>query len=150
MAFRRFTEGVDILVTAEGLIKIHASLSGLGYLPPFEKSKNLRDTIHGVRIEFLVAGQYPGDGKEKPVSFPDPSDVHFEVDGVCFLALPTLIELKLASGMTNAGRLKDLADVQEVIKTLDLPANFSEQLDPYVREKFGELWKGINENPGEI
>jgi hypothetical protein len=30
--------------------------------------------------------------------------------------LPTLIELKLASGMTNAGRLKDLADVQELIK----------------------------------
>jgi hypothetical protein len=50
------------------------------------------------------------------------------------------VELKLASGMTNAGRLKDLADVMELIKVLNLPADFSEQLHPYVRPKFQELW----------
>src|SRR5438876_9290486 len=42
--FRRFTEDVDILVTPEGLKKIHAQLEGLGYLPPFSGSKHLRDT----------------------------------------------------------------------------------------------------------
>ena len=36
------------------------------------------------------------------------------------LSLPKLIELKLASGMTAPGRLKDLADVQELIWTLEL------------------------------
>jgi len=54
--------------------------------------------------------------------------------------LPTLVELKLASGMTGAGRLKDLADVQELIKLLNLPADFGESLNPYVRDKFAELW----------
>src|SRR5436190_10889303 len=61
--YRRFTEDVDILVTPDQLQEIHRQLEGRGYLPPFEGSKNLRDTEYGVRIEFLVTGDYPGDGK---------------------------------------------------------------------------------------
>lgn len=68
--FRRFTEGVDLLVTDEGLMQIHRELEGAGYRPPFQGSKDLRDTESGVRIEFLVTGQFPGDGKPKPVAFP--------------------------------------------------------------------------------
>jgi hypothetical protein len=49
--------------------------------------------------------------------------------------------MKLASGMTAADRLKDLGDVLELIKVLSLPADFAEQLDPYVQAKFSELWK---------
>src|SRR5947207_2800877 len=63
--FRRFTEDVDILVTREGLDEIHRRFEGLGYVPPFAGSKQLRDTESGVRIEFLVTGAYPGDGKPK-------------------------------------------------------------------------------------
>ena len=70
--YRRFTEDVDLLVTREGLKEIHRKLEGLGYLPPFQGSKNLRDTEHGVKIEFLVTGEFPGDGKPKPVAFPAP------------------------------------------------------------------------------
>ena len=66
--YRRFTEDVDLLVTAEGLTKIHKELAGRGYVKLFEKSKNLRDAVTGVRIDFLVAGQYPGDGKPGPVA----------------------------------------------------------------------------------
>src|SRR6185437_12999138 len=101
--FRRFTEDVDILVTREGLRTIHDRLEGLGYVPPFTGSKNLRDTERGVRIEFLVAGEYPGDGKPKPVAFPDPAGAGVEIDGIRYLRLPTLVELKIASGMTNPG-----------------------------------------------
>src|SRR5881397_2212794 len=53
--FRRFTEDVDLLVTAEGLARIHKELEGLGYVPPFKGSKQLRDTDSKVRIEFLVS-----------------------------------------------------------------------------------------------
>src|SRR5437764_14363471 len=67
---RRFTEDVDILVTKDGLKQIHAQLDGLGYLPPHRMSKHLRDTDLGVRIEFLTTGEYPGDGKQKPDTFP--------------------------------------------------------------------------------
>ena len=61
---RRFTEDVDILVSKGDLRKIHDQLEGLGYLPPHRRSKHLRDTELGVRIEFLTSGEYPGDGKE--------------------------------------------------------------------------------------
>lgn len=143
--FRRFTEDIDILVTPEGLDLLHRKLEGQGYLPLFPGSKNLRDTDSGVRVEFLVTGDYPGDGKPKPVAFPDPRQASIERDGIRWLNLPALVELKLASGMTNPGRLKDLADVQELIRLLRLPADFVEQLQPFVREKYGELWRGAQE-----
>ncbi len=141
--YRRTTEDVDVLVTPEGLKTIHESLIGLGYRPAFEKSKHLRDTRTGVRIEFVISGQYPGDGKSKPVAFPDPLAGAVDIDGVRYASLPTLIQLKLASGMTSPGRLRDLADVQELIRVLKLPDTFAENLHPYVREKFAELAAGV-------
>lgn len=145
--FRRLTVDVDILVSRESLKTIHERLEGLGYVPPFAGSKNLRDTESGVRIEFLIAGEFPGDGKPKPVAFPDPLAVAVEIDGVKYLSLAALIDLKLASGMTNLGRLKDLGDVQELIKALSLPRAYSEQLNPYVQPKYLELWDGIQASP---
>jgi hypothetical protein len=138
--YRRFTEDVHIIVTREGLKEIHSALDGLGYLLPFARSKNLRDTETGVRIEVLVAGDYPGDDKPKPVAFPDPTSASERVRGVRFLTLPKLIELKLASGMTSPARLRDLSDVIELIRLRSLPESFADELDPYVRPKFLELW----------
>lgn len=144
----RFTVDVDILVTAEGLRAIHEQLNGLGYRPPFEGSKQFRDTETGVRIEFLVAGGYPGDGKPKPVRFREPDEVATIIDGVRYVALPAFIEMKLASGMTGGvSRLKDLADVVALIETLGLTEAFAERLDPYVRPKFLELVRGLAEGP---
>ncbi len=143
--YRRFTEVVDILVTRDGLNAIHKGLDGLGYVRPFEKSKNLRDAQSKVKIEFLVSGEYPGDGKPKPVRFPEPQNVAIECDGIQFLNLPVLIELKLASGMTGSDRLKDLADVQELIKHLNLPQDFQARLNESVREKYLELWVAKND-----
>jgi hypothetical protein len=146
--FRRFTEDVDVLVSREGLIAIHAHLDGLGYVPPFTGSKNLRDTEHGVRIEFLIAGEYPGDGKPKPVCFPQPDQAAVVIDGVRYLSLPTLVELKLASGMTGGiHRMKDFTDVIQLIEGRGLPADFADQLNPYVRDKYLELWQGIRDSP---
>ncbi|MCD4726507.1 MAG: nucleotidyltransferase family protein [Pirellulales bacterium] len=143
--YRRFTEDVDILVSRDGLQRIHQELEGLGYVPLFSGSKNLRDAESGVRIEFLVTGDYPGDGKPKPVAFPDPQQASVERNNVSYLSLPSLIELKLASGMTAADRLKDLADVQELIRILRLPREFAEQLSPFVREKYVELWRAVQD-----
>ncbi|MGC1275527.1 MAG: nucleotidyltransferase family protein [Planctomycetaceae bacterium] len=145
--YRRFTEDVDLLVTSEDLPRIHAELRGRGYLPPFEKSKQLRDTETKVRIEFLTSGGYPGDGKPKPVAFPDPRNASIEINGLKVLQLERLIELKLASGMSAPHRLRDLADVQELIRGADLPRETVERLDPSVRDKFFELWNAANQPP---
>jgi hypothetical protein len=140
---RRFTEDVDILVTRESLRLIHERLEGLGYVPPFAGSKNLQDVQSGVRIEFLITGGYPGDGKQKPVSFPDPAQASFESAGVKYINLEPLIELKLASGMTGAGRQKDLGDVVALIKELKLPPGFAERLNEYVRPTYSDLWQQV-------
>ncbi len=146
--FERFTQDVDILVSREGLRVIHERLDGLGYVPPFTGSKNLRDTEFGVRIEFLVAGDYPGDGKPKPVAFPEPDEAAVPIEGIRFLSLPKLVELKLASGMTGGiHRLKDLTDVVELIKVLSLSDRFADQLNPYVRDKYLELWQAVRDAP---
>ncbi len=139
--YRRFTEDVDILVTRAGLKVIHERLEGLGYLPPFKGSKNLRDTESGVRIEFLVTGDYPGDGKPKELAFPDPTIAATRIADMSILALPRLIELKLASGMTNPLRLQDIADVQKLIHELKLPEDLVDRLNPYVQDKYRELWR---------
>ena len=59
------------------------------------------------------------------------------------VTLEKLVELKLASGMTAPDRLKDLADVQELIKMRGLDGEFAEKLHPYVREKFLELLDAV-------
>ena len=138
--FRRFTEDVDFLVTADGLRLIHKHLDGLGYVRPFEKSKNLRDTVTGVKIDFLIAGQFPGDGKSGPVAFPTPSDVGVEIDGVRVIRLEKLVELKLASGQVSH-RSGDLNDVQRLIQTLKLPEDFSARIEPSLRESFLHKWR---------
>jgi hypothetical protein len=140
--YERVTTDVDVLTTREGLDRIHEVLVGRGYLPKFPGSrKTLRDTTTDVSIDFITAGEYPGDGKPKPVQFPDPSSVAIEHDGYRVIDLLHLLELKLASGLSNALRLKDLADAQQLIVVLKPPRELGEQLDASVRDEYYRLWE---------
>jgi hypothetical protein len=136
---RQFTEIVQVLATKNDLDTIHEKLSGLGYIEPHRGSRHLRDTEFGVRVEFLTSGEFPGDGKPKPVAFPDPRAHAVESEGITYVALPKLVELKIASGMTNPGRLKDLADVIDLIRLEIATPDLAAQIDSYVRPKFLEL-----------
>src|SRR3990170_6120437 len=72
---RRFTEDIDLLVSKEGLDRLHKGLVGRGYVQVTPGGRNLRDIETGVQIEFMVSGEFPGDGKPKPVAFPNPEEV---------------------------------------------------------------------------
>jgi hypothetical protein len=147
--YPRFTEDIDLIVDANGLDRFHRELVGLGYTPALQGArKRLRSTRDGVPIELISAGEYPGDGKPKPVSFPSPSETSIEIDGVKFPTLEKLVELKLASGMTAPDRLKDLADIQELIKIRRLSSEFADKLNPFVREKFLELMEAVQRGRG--
>ena len=113
---------------------------GRGYVDKFEGSRGFRDTENDVPIDVVIAGEFPGDGKPKPVKFPDPEVEARSGARVRLLPLERLIELKLASGLSAPHRLRDLADVLEVIRVRRLPRDFDEQLDESVREKYRELW----------
>lgn len=145
--YRRFTEDIDLILTREGLEKFRNELIGKGYRPAFEgATKKFRTTRENVTVEVITAEEFPGDGKPKPVKFPNPAENNFEIDGIKIVGLEQLIELKLASGMTAPHRLKDLADVQELIKIKNLTADYAEKLNPFVREKFIELQKAVAES----
>lgn len=138
--YLRVTEGVDVLLTRDGLERFKRRYVGLGYVEQFAGSKGLRDTERGVKIDVLLAGDFPGDGKPKPVAFPDPAQVALRGERYAVLPLERLVELKLASGMTAPHRLRDLADVLELIRARGLPRELAARLDPYVQAKFDELW----------
>jgi hypothetical protein len=137
--FQRFTQDVDVLVTPEGLKQIHDSLEGLGYVRPFPASKNLRDAETGVRIDFLVSGQYPGEGTPGPVAFPVPRDVSKVIEGVRYIDLVPFIQLKLASGQASH-RGRDLDDIQDLIRVQGLPRELADQLHPSIRDAYLQKW----------
>lgn len=142
--YRRFTEDIAVLLSKEGLEQFQKELVGLGYRPAFSgATKTFRATQDNVPIEFITEGEFPGDGKPKPVQFPSPQKHFVEIEGVRTVTLDKLIELKIASGLTAPDRLKDLADVQELIKLLSLDQSFAERLDPYVRNKYRELCAAV-------
>jgi hypothetical protein len=138
--YRRVTADVDVLLTRQGLADLKAVALGRGYLEKFPGSKGLRDTENNVGIDVLLAGDYPGDGKPKPVAFPDPEAVAQRTGRMALLPLRTLVELKLASGLSAPHRLKDLADVLELVRAAQLPLALAEELDESVRPKYRELW----------
>lgn len=146
--YRRMTEDIDILLSAEGLADFKAKFVGRGYVERFPGSRGLRDTDTGVPIDIVVQGEYPGDGKPKPVAFPDPQSLA-PAGTMKPLPLTNLIEIKLASGMTAPHRLRDLADVLELIRANGLAASFADKLDPYVRDKFAELWRSAQTGDDE-
>jgi hypothetical protein len=137
---KRLTVDVDVLITPEGLARFKAAWLGRGYVDVRPGGKAVRDTVHNVKIDFLLSGDFPGDGKPKPVAFPDPRGAAVRGEKYQIVSLVRLIEMKLASGMTAPHRLQDLADVLRLVRVGGIPRDFAGQLDPYVRKKFGELW----------
>jgi hypothetical protein len=135
----RSVKVLELLVSRESVNEIHQRVTGLDFASSSYGNKDIRDKTNGVMVRFLVTGDFPGDGRRKPVVHPDPIEASDEKDGIRWMKLPVLIDIKLASGMTSPTKVKDLTDVQELIKTLELPAEYAEQLNPYVREKFEEI-----------
>jgi hypothetical protein len=70
--YRRATVDVDLLLTLQGLESLRALALGHGYTEQFPGRRGLRDVEHGVPIDVLVTGEYPGDGKPKPVPQKEP------------------------------------------------------------------------------
>ena len=141
--YRRVTVDVDVLLTREGLQRFKERWLGRGYVEKFPGSRGVRDTELGVAIDVLIAGDYPGDGKPKPVQFPDPATVAVREHGLALIPLAKLVELKLASGMSSIHRAKDIGDVVELIKHVRPARELGAALDASVRTKYFELWDAL-------
>ncbi len=140
----RLTQDVDLLMSEAGLDQFQRMLVGRGYIAAFPGARKMfRDTLTGVKVKIITTGEFPGDGKPKALQFPDPVTISIELDGLRVSRLETLIELKLVSGLTAPDRLKDLADVQELIKALNLPQQLAAQIDSSVRDEYLRLWETV-------
>lgn len=137
----RATVDVDIILREDDLQKFKERHVGRGYAERVAGTGKLIDTELNVKVDVLSAGRFPGDGKPKPIAFPDPAVTAIRGRRFALLPLPKFVELKLASGMTAPHRLHDLADVLDLIRSAKLPAAFADELHPYAREKFRELWQ---------
>jgi len=146
--YRRATSDIDVLMRPETLAAFRERCLGRGYVPAFVgASRMFRDTETGVSVEVVTTGQFPGDGRPKPVSFPDPERVSRAGSDFRVVDLETLINLKLASGLSAPHRLQDLADVQRLIAETALPLELAERLDPSVRDEYRRLWHTIAAAP---
>ncbi len=139
---KRTTSDVNILIRREDLQTFKNRFSGLGWVDKFEGSRNFKDATNNINVDTLIVGDFPGDGLPKPISFPPPESISWmSLDGLPYIDLTTLIELKVASGMTTKHRPRDLDDVIQLIRINQLPESYGETLNPDVRDTFKELWQ---------
>lgn len=144
--YRRATNGVDMVISEDGLCLLESQQMQLELCPGQVHRAMFIDCDSGVAVRFYLSDTSPGRDDSWHIRFPDPADHSVRWRGVRYAPLSTLFNLKLASGMMNPARLKDLSDAQQLIRALKLPASFAERLDPYVRRKFEELRMGIEQD----
>jgi hypothetical protein len=140
--FHRVTLDVDLIVpdVVDAVELLTTDLSG-----PFVRYPRCEDTVrdkrNGVLINFLPAGRaYKSSCK---VPFPPPTTVS---DIPQFVSLPKLISLKLDSWFSNqTRRLKDKADVIELIKALNIPREL--EVDAAVQHLYRETWDALQSEP---
>ena len=138
---KRVTVDVDLVMREEDLQEFKRRHLGHGYVERVPGTGKLLDTEFDVNVDVLSTGRFPGDDKPKPIAFPDPSTTAVRGERFSLLPMPLYIELKLASGMVAPHRGKDLVDIQELIRSAHLPREVSLLLDPWVRDKFLEVWQ---------
>lgn len=134
----RVTIDCDLVVpdVLDAVELLTADLSG-----PFTRVRGCEDTVqdkrNGVFINLLPAGGVLKEGCK--VAFPIPLDVW---DSPHFVSLEQLISLKLDSWSHSPNRrLKDKADVVELVKALRLPRGLA--VDETVRELYRQTWDAL-------
>ncbi len=148
----RTTSDVDVLVNAGDLEAVRDALEAAGVVPRYTGAKRRfrsEEGPAGVPVDLMLSGEFPGDGRPKPVAFPTlrAAELHrrrgasFERLGqLRVLDLVTLVEVKLASGESAPHRGRDLTDVQALIEAARLPREFAAELDVSVRPAYVRLW----------
>jgi len=127
--FQRVTTDVDLLISGESLDDIHNKVAGRVFAPKSPGArKKLTDTTTGVDVDLITTSDCA-----------DPCEVCVDIAGLSVIRLEKLIDLKLTSGL-RPERIRDLADVQDLIKALSLPRSLGEQIDPSVRDEYYRLW----------
>src|SRR5579859_74084 len=136
--YPRMTIDVNIVVpdVLEAVEFLTASLTGPFYRVPKVQDR-VEDRRNGVMVDLLPAGRVLQHGCKVP--FPQPGKVAEQLQ---IVRLEELISLKLDSWVNNpTRRLKDKADVVELIKYRNLPRDLA--VNPAVRAHYLETWDAL-------
>jgi hypothetical protein len=111
----RVTQDIDIVLPADAIDEFLrvAAVSGFDVLPvPAGLWPKLTHKDTDIQVDLLPEGQRPGTpAKPAPTTIPHPVAIGASGTSLRYIALPALIELKLA-----AGRTQDEADVVQLIQ----------------------------------
>ncbi|MCI0460012.1 MAG: hypothetical protein L0Z62_23925 [Gemmataceae bacterium] len=127
------TDDVDVLLSAEGLTEFRGRFAEAYDATPLRGGRRWLDRVNRVPVDVVVAGACPGERTAEAVRYPDPATVAEAIEGVCYLPLRWLIQVKLA-----ARRHRDLGEVAALIRVHDLDESFLNQLHPSVHQGFIE------------
>ncbi len=132
--YPRFTGDVDIIVpnVAEAREKLLIS----GFKENVGSSMTVTDRVSKVEVDLLPGGGRVGRG---PLTLPMPTQVSKEP---IILDLDDLIGIKLSSYVGNpTSRMKDGADVVELIKANGLPREFV--VDAKIKAAYEKIWDDL-------
>jgi hypothetical protein len=133
---RQTTDDVDLLLTLDGFAQFCERLKA----GQFERASGRRwrfiDRVYGAPVDIVMAGTSPAWLRPCPVEYPDPAAAAEVIDGIRYVNLRTLLELKLA-----CYRYRDFGDVAALIRVHNLDESFAERLHPGVRDAYGECLK---------
>lgn len=117
----RATEDVDFLVYINDKSKLE-SLVGTYFKSKSNSKRNLIWNEGNIIVEFLFSGEVSGAGDG--LKFEKPEEISENKNGIRIITLPNLIQYKLSSGLYGR-RLKDLGDVEELIKLNNLKKDYA-------------------------
>lgn len=129
--YKRTTQDIDLLLTAEDFAKFHRLFVPKAYEPLRKRKRRLIDRKNRIQVDILVTGLHPGWGKPMPITFPNPIDVREKIHSIYYINLEALLVLKLA-----ARRFRDLADVVNLIGAHNLDESFAKRLHPSLRADY--------------
>ncbi len=131
--YRRATEDVDVCMRSDDLERFKERLVGTAYRTVEGRTRRFEDPQSNVTFDVLISGELAGRvTRNTDIRFPDPDEA-IQEEGIPTVTLPRLIELKLVTW-----RLKDWADVIELMRRNDLNETYAQQLHPLVRMAYLE------------
>lgn len=133
--YRRTTNDVDVCMRREDPERFRHELVGRGYAATPGRTRRVVDLDTNVTIDVPVTGEIAGNReKQEDIRFPDPSEA-VVVEELPQVSLARLIELKLVTW-----RLRDWADVIELIRMHDLDEGYAENLHPAARPAYAQCY----------
>lgn len=134
---RRMTTDVDLLVRPDDRQRVCDALDAADMR--LEKWEFIGP--EDVRLHLLLTGEPEGIDWAKQIPFPDPSDAQIcsTLDGFKTVRLARLVEMKLACGLSNPRRPRDVDDALRLIEVNELDKRFAGKLHRLLRTEFKRL-----------